>query len=435
MRTSAIPLRSASGDARPARGGTSAVIHASELITAASKGPKRSRQMDDLGLIKDGAVAFAAGRILAVGPTKRILKEFKPRTTIDARGKTVLPGFVDAHTHLVFAGSRHEEYASRIAGTTYAQAHQSGGIRYTVKLTRAASDKDLTAKALRDLDTMLLHGTTTLEAKSGYGLDLRHELRLLKLINRLKDLHPMGIVTTFLGAHSVPKEYLDDKHGYLKLVKKMLPQAAKLATFCDAWCDPLGFDAVSLNEILSEAKRLGMDIKLHAEQSGNCQGAELAAANKAISADHLDHISNHGIDAMQRAGTIAVLLPGVNFHQMAFNSVPPVDKLLHAGIPIAIASDYNPGSSPTPSMQMILALACRLFKMTYAQAINAATINAAWALDLGRSVGSLEPGKAADITIFSCPSHGMIIDRFGVNQVDTVIKAGRVVAAGQRVVK
>lgn len=404
-----------------------AVINAGELITAHSAGPKVDADLSNLGIIQNGAVVYQDGIIIDVGTTDSMLSKHQPTSTIDASGQVVMPGFVDPHTHLVHMGSRHEEYECKIAGKSYADLHKVGGIRYTVGMTRQASADDLYAKAYHDLDIMLLHGTTTAEAKSGYGLDRANELKLLNVAKRLNDNHPIDLVSTFLGAHTVPEEYKDDKAGYVALVRQMLSDAAPLAEFCDVWCDALGFSVEQCREILDDARAHGMKLKLHIEQTSNFGGAALAGQCKAISADHLDFLSVDGISAMRQAGVIGILLPGVTFHLMEFKKDIPVKEMINSGMAVALATDYNPGTCRTQSMQAILDCACRLYRMTYAQAINAATINAAFALDRGSTVGSLAPGKKADMAIFDCTEHGIIINNFGVNHVHTVIKDGNVV--------
>lgn len=411
-----------------------AIVHANELLTLNSERPKAGKEFEDLGLIEDGAVVIQGDQIIDVGPTPEILKKHKPKNVIDAAGKVVMPGFVDSHTHLVYAGSRHAEYEQKISGKSYQELHETGGIHYTVRRTRSASKEELTRRALKDLDIMLLHGTTTVEAKSGYGLDEPNELKILEVIAKLNSQHPIDVVATFLGAHTVADEYKKDKAGYVELVKRMIPKAARLAEFCDVWCDPLGFSEVEAREILEEAIKHGMKLKIHAEQTGHARGAELAAQLKAVSCDHLDFISDEGIAKMKQAGVIAALLPGVTYHLMEFTKEIPVKKMIEGGLPIALATDYNPGTCPTQSMQAILDHASRILRLSYAQALNAATINAAYALDRGSSLGSLQPGKKADIVIYDCQAHGMLINNFGINHVHAVIKNGKVVVENQRIV-
>jgi imidazolonepropionase len=274
---------------------------------------------------------------------------------------------------------------------------------------------------------MLLYGTTTVEAKSGYGLSKESELKLLRVANRLNKEHPIDVVSTFLGAHTVPEEFKENKAGYVQLVRGMLAEASSLAEFCDVWCDALGFSVDDCRNILADAKKLGLKLKLHVEQTGWTGGGELAGEVGAVSADHLDFLSAAGIASMKDGGVIGILLPGVTYHLMEFKKEIAVKAMIDGGMAVALATDYNPGTCRTQSMQAILETACRLYRMTYAQAINAATINAAFALDRGDSVGSLAAGKRADIVIFNCTEHGVMINNFGINHVRTVIKNGAVV--------
>jgi imidazolonepropionase len=405
----------------------SAVVNASELITAHWPKAKTKEALSDLGIIKDGAVAFQGDKIVAVGPTQEVLHNLRPQTIIDAKGKVVMPGFVDPHTHLVHMGSRHEEYEYKIAGKSYADLHKVGGIRYTVAMTRAASEEDLFQKGLHDLDIMLLHGTTTVEAKSGYGLDHDSELKLLRVAKRLNENHAVDVVSTFLGAHTSPDEYKENKPGYLQLLEKMLAEAAPLAEFCDIWCDALGFSADECRQYLERARKHGFKLKLHVEQTGWYGGAELAAQLAAVSADHLDFVSAAAIAQLADKGVIGVLLPGCTYHLMEFKKEIPVRQMIDGGMAIALATDYNPGTCRTQSMQAILETACRLYKLNYAQAINAATLNAAYALDRADSIGSLSVGKRADILLVDCAHHGIMVNNFGINHVKTVIKNGQVV--------
>lgn len=407
--------------------GLHAVVNASELLTVRASCPKAGDALNDLGIIKNGAVVYDGNAIVAVGPTEEVLSKHKVQTIIDAQGRVVMPGFVDPHTHLVHMGSRHEEYECKIAGKSYADLHKVGGIRYTVSMTRAASEEELYRKALRDLDIMLLHGTTTVEAKTGYGLNRESELKLLRVVKRLQQSHPIEIISTFLGAHTIPDEFKDNKAAYVELVCGMLGEAAPFAEFCDAWCDALAFNADECRRILSEARKLGLKLKLHAEQTAWSGGGELSAELSAVSADHLDFLSPAAIAQMREKNVIGVLLPGVTYHLMEFKKEIPVKQMIEGGLPIALATDYNPGTCRTQSMQAVLETACRLYRLSYAQAINAATINAAYAVDRGNVAGSLTPGKHADILILNCAEHGVLINNFGINHVSSVIKGGQIV--------
>ncbi len=459
------------------------IKNASQLITikGASEKPKTGKQMKELEIIKDGQIAIKDGKIVSIGSSKTHVRfiepskeihsvsppsDFQAEKVIDATGKVVMPGLVDPHTHLVFAGSRHEEYREKIGGATYEEIAQKGidaGILYTVEMTRKASKEELIKKGLKDLDIMLAYGTTTIEAKSGYGLDRENEIKILEVNKELNEKHPIDIVSTFLGAHTIPKEYKLKKQGffrelfsffslrkkrkrlrkeYVELVKDLLREIKdkNLAKFCDVFCDKLGFTLKETKEILEEAawvplneeeRIMGFGLKIHAEQTEYLGGAGLAAELHARSADHLDYITPRETKKMQESGTIGVLLPGVTYHLMEIvrkNFFPAsVREMIDKGLPVALATDYNPGSSNTQSMQAVMELAARLYRMTPAEIINAATINAAHAIDKAQEIGSLEVGKKADIVIFDCPEYEMFIDNFGINLVDTVIKNGRIV--------
>jgi len=411
-----------------------AVVNASELITAHASSPKSGEALSRLDLIKDGAVVFKGDKIIDLGTTGDIIKRHQIEKIIDASGHVVMPGLVDPHTHLVHMGSRHEEYEYKIAGKSYVDLHKIGGIRYTVGMTRGASEEELYEKALRDLDIMLLYGTTTVEVKSGYGLDRENELKLLRVAKRLQENHPIDIVSTFLGAHTVPEEYKENKDGYVQLVRDMLEEVAPLVDFCDVWCDGLGFSVDQCRGILGDAKKQGLKLKLHVEQTGWSGGGELSAEMKAVSADHLDFLSPAAMTQMAVQGVVGILLPGVTYHLLEFKKEIPVKAMIDSGMALALATDYNPGTCRTQSMQAILEAACRLYRMNYAQAINAATLNAAYALGRGDLVGSLAPGKQADLIILNCAEHGEMINNFGINHVQTVIKKGNVlVSNGQRI--
>ena len=407
------------------------VKNASELVTARGAGgnPKTKQDMEDLGIIRNGALAIEGREIVAVGETDEILATVRQaRTVIDATGKVVLPGFVDCHTHLVFGGSREDEFIQKIEGRSYLEIMQrNGGIFSTVEKTRQelTSPRTLMNRAQAFLGKMLAFGTTTAEIKTGYGLSTESELGLLKLIAGLQESQPVDIVPTFLGAHAFPKEYENRKTDYIQLVLGMLErvEAEGLAEYCDVFVEVGAFSPSEARTILEQAKKQGLKLKLHAGQFNDIGGAELGAELGATSIDHLDYISERGMQVMVEKKTVGVLLPGVPFHLMT-NTYAPARKLIQAGVPIALATDFNPGSCPTLSMQMIIALACRQLKMTPAEAINAATINAAYALDRGDRIGSIEVGKNADIIVLDIPRHQQLPYWFGINLVTKVIKNG-----------
>ncbi len=391
-----------------------------------------------------GALAVTGGVIAAVGTGEEISNGFDARERVDAGGNLVTPGLVDPHSHLVYAGSRHDEWEFKVTGRE-GGADLQGGIHRSVGWTRAAADDDMRAQALADLDEMAAHGTTTLEAKTGYGLERETELRLLRLTASLE--HPIEIIPTFLGAHVPPREFLDDTDAYVDLVIDMLPAAAELAEYCDVCCDPIGFSRDQCRRIGEQAKALGLGIRVHSDQTGDAEGGFLSAELGAASADHADYTTEAGFQAMAAAGTAAILFPGVTYHMMemvpAFTEggLAPAEKpfmpevarrALDAGCVVALSTDYNPGSCPTLSMQATMQTAARLFRLGYAEIWHMSTLNAAASLGRGHDRGSLEPGKRADIVIWRVPEHGMVIHRFGTNLVDTVFIGGeKVVAEGR----
>lgn len=406
------------------------IYNASQVVTVAAHGErcKLGRDMRDIGVIEDGAVAIKDGRIVFVGPSDDIDIADTERS-INAWGKTVLPGFVDSHTHLVFAGAREEECARRIAGATYAEiAASGGGINTTVKATRAATAIELIEYALHRLDSCLGFGSTTVEIKSGYGLDVANEIKMLEVIAELKQLHVVDIVPTFLGAHTIPFDYKERREEYLRLVlEEMLPVVAerRLAEYCDVFAERGAFSIDEARMIFEHAKALGLRPRLHADQITAGGGSELAASMGAASADHLDHISPDGIAAMREAGTIATLLPGVSL--FLGERMPDARALIDAGLPVAVATDANPGSCMSENIQLMMSLASLQMRMTMEETITAVTLNAAAALDRSDRLGSLEVGKQADVLIFDVPNYHRIMYHFGVNHLGTVIKNGKVV--------
>jgi len=411
------------------------IQNAHQLLTLHSdqKGPRTGKHMENLGIIEDGAVAISSDTIKAVGKTKEVLEQLKidkQTKVIDAKGKVILPGFVDCHTHPVFANTREEEFEMRIKGKSYQEiAASGGGIKSSVKALRSKSKEELIQLALPRLDRMLSYGTTTIEAKSGYGLSLEDEIKMLEVIEKLSRIHPIDLIPTFLGAHEIPEEYKNKRKDYIKLItEKMIPEVAKrkLAVFCDIFCEKGVFDIEESREILTAAKKHGFKLKLHADQLSPLGGTKLAAELKAVSADHLEFIDDEGIQMMKQAGVIGVLLPGACFG-LGIKEYPPARKMIDEGLPIALATDFNPGSSMTESMPIILSLACLMMKMTPAEAITASTINSAYAVDKSSEVGSIEKGKKADLVIWNVQNHKEIPCHYGVNLVDQVIKSGKIV--------
>lgn len=419
------------------------VAHASELLTCrADPGGARGAAFQALEVLRDGALAVRDGRIVAVGPSAELERRYRADWALDAGGRLVTPGFVDVHSHLLHGGSRHQEWGLSLAGQP-PPAGLAGGIRYTVERTRAASDEELLLRAQRDLDVMLAHGTTTLEAKTGYGLLPEHELRLLRLTATLR--HAVDVVPTYLAAHVLPAEYASRPTAYETLVAASLEAARPSAEYCDLSCDPICFGEAACRRLGERARDLGFRLRFHGDQTGPARAAQLAADLGAASVDHLDYVDDEGIAALAASDTTAVLVPGVTLHLRELSPrvrnghlEPPAKpflplafrRLVESGARVALSTDYNPGSCPMPSMQLAMQLGARLFGLSYAEAWLMSTINAAHALDRAHDRGSLEVGKRADVLLWNVPEHGMVVHRCGVNLVHTVIKDGRVVVQG-----
>jgi len=407
------------------------IANANELVTVAgdSQKPRTGRQMRELGIIKDGCLAIKDGRIVAVGKTLDLTKQYRAENAVNANGKTVLPGFVDTHTHLVFAGSREDEFVMRVEGGSYLEIlGAGGGILKTVRETRKASVDRLADAGMKTLDVMLEHGTTTIEAKSGYGLTTRDELKILETVRRVNQLHTVDVIPTFLGAHAVPPEYKGNTQGYVDLVVgEMLPRVAAsvLAEFCDVFCEKGVFSLEQSRRILTAAKMHGLKPKVHADEMSTLGGAELAADVGAISAEHLLFASPEGIKAMAEKGVAAVLLPAAAFSLM-MGRFADARLMIDSGVPVALGTDYNPNCL-VENMQLVIAFACHFMRLTPAEAITAATTNSAWAVGKAKDVGSLEAGKKADVVVLDVPNHNFLGFHFGVNLVDKVVKNGRVV--------
>ena len=398
-------------------------------------GPQRGAALGDLGLLAGGAVAVDGGRIVAVGPTAELQARFRAEAMIDAGGRCVVPGFVDPHTHLPWQGDRATEFEQRLAGASYMEIMAAGGgIMSTVRRTRAASVADLVADNRPRLARMLRHGTTSAEAKTGYGLETAAELRQLDAIMALSAAQPVELTPTFLPAHAVPAEFAGDTDGYVDyLVDDTLPAGAAwmrargVVLFCDVFCEAGVFDLAQTRRILEAAAALGYRLKVHADEFVGLGGTRLAVELGAVSADHLVSTPAEDIAALGRGDTIAVGLPGTPFG-LAHRDYTPAKAILAAGGALALATDCNPGTCWCESMQMVIALACRYMGLTQAQALAAATLNAAYAIGRGREVGSLTPGYAADLLILDVADYRQLGYRFGTNLVQTVIKRGRVVA-------
>ncbi len=400
-----------------------------QLVTVAANGTrtKRGVEMRDLGIIENGAVLCREGKIAWVGHTEAHLGKIEDDVPVlDASGLVALPGFVDAHTHTVFAGSREGEFAMRSEGMTYQQiAERGGGILNSIRSVRSSSKRDLKKRARRYLNEMLRHGTTTIEIKSGYGLSSDAEMMMLEAIRELADEELPDIIATFLGAHAIPPEYQDNREGYVALlIDSMLPYIAskKLAEYCDVFCERGYFGIEETERILRAAKALGLKLKLHAEELSHLGGAELGARLGATSVDHLEHLAVEDMGALRESGTVAVLLPGVSFflnHEYA-----PARALIDAGVPVALATDFNPGSCMSFSMPMMMTIACTHMRMTPEESLTAATLNAAAALDRSAYLGSIETGKQADIILADIPDYRFLAYHFGMNHIRTVIKNG-----------
>lgn len=405
---------------------------AAQVVTLAGPDrPRIGREMEDLGIIEDGAVLIEGEVIAAVGPTAEVEAQLQGEVERwDARGLVVLPGLVDAHTHLVFAGDRVEEFEWRTRGMSYSEiARRGGGIHQTVHRTRAASESELLEIARRRARWFLQQGTTTIEAKSGYGLSRDDELKILRVMRRLHEEGPLEIVPTLLAAHVVPEEYATDTSAYLRMIlEELLPEVARegLAEYHDVFCDEGAFTVEEARILMDAARSHGLRLRIHAEQFARVGAGRLAAEFGARTADHLEKITDEDIAALADAGVLAVLLPGACLH-LGRRDYPPARKLIEAGVPVVLATDFNPGTSPTPSLPLILALACTQMGMTPAEAITAATINAACSLDRGHRLGSLQVGKQADLVLFECSDYRQIPYFFGVNLVRAVFKRGRLV--------
>ena len=400
-----------------------------QLVTVSSEGKssKAGNEMRKLHVVENAAVLIERGIVQRIAGTNELTAGHEIEV-LDAGNRVALPGFVDSHTHTVFAGNRANEFAMRCEGKSYQEiANAGGGILSTMNATRNATKKELLRPAERRMNEMMKHGTTTVEVKSGYGLNAEAETKMLDVIHDLKRDHLMSIASTFLGAHAFPPEYAKDKNGYVDLIiNKMLPYIGErqLATFCDVFCDEGYFDLHQTEQILLEAKRHGLIPKVHADQIATIGGTELAVHLNAISVDHLEHVTPKGIAALSGSSTIATILPGASF--FLNHPYAPARSIIEAGIPLAIASDFNPGSSMSFSMPMMMTIACTQMHMTPEEAITASTLNGAAALGISNDVGSIEAGKQADIVLYDVPDYRHIAYHFAYNHVWKVIKNGTV---------
>jgi imidazolonepropionase len=415
------------------------ITGASQLLTLRGTGPRRGDSLSNLGLIQDGAVLVRDGVTAAVGTRAQVeaLPEARAAEKLDLGGRVALPGFVDSHTHLIHAASRAEEYELKIQGASYEEiARKGGGILNSVKKLRAATSEALKARALAALKQFAAYGTTTIEAKSGYGLDVASELKILRLHKELQAEQPLEIVSTFLGAHVVPAEYRGKAGGaerYIKLMEEnLLPGIGegRLAEFCDVFCDRGAFSVKQAKRVLQAGRQWGLEPRIHAEQLSRSGATQLAILLRAASCDHLEQVNKSDMRALGKSETVATLLPGCDFH-LGLKKYAPARALIDAGAILSLATDYNPGTSPTLSMPMILSLACAQLRMTPAEAIAAATINAAYALRREKRIGSLEVGKQADIAVFEVADYREIPYYFGMNHCWMTLKRGRVIHAAK----
>ena len=408
------------------------IKHAAQLATLAQAGtaPRIKEAMNDLSIIEDGSIWIEDGIIRAVGTTQQLEEQFKDRAheaeITDATGHLVTPGLVDPHTHVAYGGSREREFEMRLEGATYMEImNAGGGIHATTKMTREATEDELVEQTKKRLDSFLKHGVTTVEGKSGYGLDLATELKQLRVMKRLQQEHAIDLVPTFMGAHAVPTEFKGREDEYIDLVvNEMLPAVAdeKLAVFNDVFCEVGVFTPEQSQRILEAGKKYGLIPKIHADEIEPYGGAELAAKVGAISAEHLLKASDEGIKAMADSGTIACLLPATALYLR--EQAAQGRKMIDAGVPVAISTDCNPGSSPTTSMPLVMNLACISMRLTPAEALTAATYNAACAIQMADKTGSLEIGKQGDVVLWDISNYQELQYLFGVNHVKSVWKKG-----------
>jgi imidazolonepropionase len=411
------------------------LVNIRELLTLrslTSPAPRRGPHLKEIGIIKDGAVLCVSGKILSVGKTKDALrdpwlrKNRKKITEVDCAGKVVIPGFVDSHTHPVFVSPRLVDFEKRIEGASYAEiAAAGGGIRSSVEGVRRAGKSVLAAKVLAVLHDMAAHGTTTVEAKSGYGLTPESELKSLEAIRAAASLWPGTVIATLLGAHVVPKEFQGRSQNYVELVcKEMIPAAArrKLAQFVDVFCDKGAFTAAETEQIFEAATQYGLGTRAHMGQLSETRLAPFLRFHPA-SFDHMDHVHDDDVAELAKQNTVATLVPGANYF-LGLKQYPPARRLIDAGVPVALATDYNPGTSPTISMSMAMSLACTQMKMSPAEAIAAATVNGAWALGLADRKGTIEPGKDADLAVFAVDDYREIPYWFGANRCAMTVMNG-----------
>ncbi|MEW9500997.1 imidazolonepropionase [Jeotgalibacillus marinus] len=410
------------------------IKHATQLVTMASSsltGPRTKEAMSELGIIEDGSLWIENDVIVKIGTTEQLEHDFADRAheadVVDAKGKLVTPGLVDPHTHAVYGGTREQEFEKRLEGVSYMNImNAGGGIHATSRMTREATEDELFEQSWRRLDSFLKHGVTTVESKSGYGLNLETELKQLRVMKKLDEAHAIDLIPTFMGAHAVPKEYKGREDDYIThIIEVMIPKVVdeELAQFNDVFCEKNVFTPEQSERILKAGKEFGLTPKIHADEIEPFNGAELAAKVGAISAEHLLKASDEGITAMAKSGTIACLLPATALYLR--EEAAQGRKMIDAGVAVAISTDCNPGSSPTTSMPLVMNLACISMRLTPAEALCAATINAAYAIGREEQAGSLEVGKKADVVMWDVPNYRMLQYAFGVNHVEAVWKNGQ----------
>lgn len=417
----------------PAPRGTLLVLNIGQLITMAGDSPRRGESLKELGMIKNAGLAISNNQVIAVGESEEIERrtQLVPGCrVIDAGGRVVTPGFIDVHTHPVYASYRADEFEQRIQGATYQEiAEAGGGILSTVRVVRQTPQEQLQAHTAKRFDRLLEYGVTTIEAKSGYGLKTEDEIKSLRVLRKLQDVHPLELVTTFLGAHEVPAEYRAKRTDYIKLlINEMIPAVQKenLAEFSDIFCEPGVFSIDESRQIQSAAKSAGFKLRFHADEFAQAGGAELAVEMGARSADHLMQISDHGIAALAKSNTVAVMLPGTSY-TLGAKTFAPARKLIDAGAIVALSTDCNPGSSCTESLQFICSLASVHLKLSAAESISAVTVNAAYAIDRSDTLGQLVSGKQADAVIWDMEDYRELPYHYGMNHARLVIKRGKVV--------
>lgn len=418
-----------------------AVRGCEQLVTCRGQIPKRKGSLQEVGIIEKGCIASHQGKIVFIGYEKKFKEEVrleKNSVCIEGNGLVGLPGFVDSHTHLPFAGTREEEFVLRLKGYTYPQLAEKGlGIQTTVKATRAASREELVSLCLSRLDNMLLHGSTTVEGKSGYGLNLEEEIKQLEALREAARLHPIDIVPTFMGAHEVPLEFKHKKSEYIDLlINQILPRVKEknLAEFFDVFCEEGVYSIEETRKLVRAAKKAGLKIRIHADEFSSLGGAQLAAEEGAGSADHLINITDEGIQKLAESQTVATLLPAVSFFLM-LEKKAPVRKLIEKGAIVALATDFNPGSSMTESMLFVLQLAVFTMKMSIEEAFNASTANAAYALSRHEEVGSLKVNKKMDLVLYEAPNYPTIVYHLGINPIKHVIKNGKLAVKDGKIVE